>query len=256
MRVTLVLAVAIAVSAGANVYLLAADPTPAPRALGPPAKSPPNTVAVTPTNSDVAAVFAPDCPSHVRLLHTRLADAKRRLDERLSLPDRFSRATGSPDSERRLRALLEPKFGKDLRIACRGSVCRIDPPTDFDRFIEDIQTFDERVAFKSLMFSDHVLVELLDDDVAAGLRLQQALARAVYVSPDITACKTQHPTAGYLGLRVELTATGLVFTEEGPLSGSPFSTCARKAMDRIVAGMSIPRDVQVPENWTVEIDVP
>ena len=138
-----VLEVALAISVGANVYLLTrhADP-PAPVAVATPRACPPAPVTASAPGAAVAVVATPDAGTPApagppaakpdcSAVEKQLADTEAKLEAHLPPAERYQHALRAVDVEARARALLNPIFAGISKSAhaydveCHGSVCKV-----------------------------------------------------------------------------------------------------------------------------------
>ncbi|MCB9559400.1 MAG: hypothetical protein H6708_03205 [Kofleriaceae bacterium] len=246
-RVSLALAILLASSVAANVYLLVRTPrrgtpptSPSTAVTGRPAAAAPAspTAAAAPATArarpPIAASTDPaTCPQQLAALSDRLGEVEAKLADRLSNEERFDLASSSPDAEARVADYFAAAFrdapaSVTYDVECHGTVCRLEVVqpergVDFD-WHERLRGEGGLALFRGTSMhspepgQDPVSKEPLltfrsyyrlagEQDVSGIAVLQDLYGR--FLAADATAaCKAAHPQPGYLSLRLQLDPAG------------------------------------------------
>ncbi len=208
------------------------------------------------------------CPDHLVALEARLAVAEREVEARLRDDERFERAAPSPQSEARLRPLLERVFtGAPADIAwdveCRGGTCRLEvvepeSGSSFD-WSGRLQADEEQHALitsstftgggpgqdpvsKEPIFTRTAFFGLRGEGTISGLVVLGELLTRFGASPAVAACKAEFPAVGWLSLRLDLRPAEqrIEIQAGGSLAVEPGGGCLRRALEDLAAATTIP----------------
>jgi hypothetical protein len=221
-----------------------------------------------PGAAGTAGAGAASCEAATASLERTLAETQAQLEARLTIEDRYERDARSPDNEARMRPLMERLFaeapaelGHDLE--CHGMICRVEvvlpesaPQHDWQM---EIQMAEERRGLfgfialqggapdqdpvtREMIRVESAYLEMVDPAVGDRSAVGDLMS-AVFASPRVTACKTQHAAPGRLTVlvRFDVGAAGrrIALQYGGALADEPGGVCLRAVIDEIAAGIEV-----------------
>lgn len=277
-RPVILLSCALAASVAGNVLLVATrgvdeapaappSPSPSPPSVAAPRPAPPS--APVRSRAPVASATLPAaCPDQLAAVEARLADAEREVEARLRLDERFDRSAPSAAADARVRPLIERALADApdsvaWDLECRGEVCRLEVvqpdgqrdwdwstrlqevPGRHDLFVSSMFSGGaptQDPVSKAPLFTSTAHFQLRGEGMVSGLEVLGALLAAYHASPEVAACKTQHPAPGWLSLRLRLDPAEPHITIDagGSLAVEPGGACLLAALEARAAATSIP----------------
>ncbi len=274
-------------SLAANVYLARRRAHPA-APTGPVAPRAEVPICREATPPRPAAGLDPTAPCEARLATTAtaLAQAEEELDRIRSPRDRFERrTTADPAVEARLAPTFAALFadapdGVDHDLECRGDVCRLEvvqpAKLGWRMWQENLQLGPSRTSFGEMMFGGgggprqdpvtgeplevtQVHLRVADERDATSRRLLDTLVRTYYESAEVAACKRDHPTPGWLSLRIELAPAARTFQYQagGDLPSQAGGRCLIAELERRIAELAPHITPDLPGGvFHMRLDVP
>lgn len=266
-----VLGLALVASLAANLYLARRAPSPAAApAPSAPSAAPRAEVPICREATPPRPAAAPDptapCEAQLATAVTALAQAEEELERIRSPRDLFERrTTQDPETEARVAAVLTGVFadapdGVVHDLECRGDVCRLEivqpAGLHWSQWSEALQSGPSRTQFARMMFTsgaprqdpisgealqvEQVHVRVADQRDATSRRLLETLVRTYNDSAEVAACKRDHPTPGWLALRLELAPAARTFQYQagGDLPSRPGGRCLIAELERRIAELA------------------
>lgn len=255
MRWRIVVEGALALSLGANIYLLMFDSIAPRQSSQKPIPEPSHPQ--RPESTSPSSI--PDELAHLdrAVLEARLAEAESKLEHGLPLPLKFQRAEVSPEAEARLQPLLDKIFdGAGYTLECRDEICRIssDSTDDWRRTLQSHP--DAQGMFRGGDYGRDVFVSLQDGQRAAAIRTVVTPLYALRASPQLANCKRDSPATGTLWLSLKIDAGRFVVRARGPLSDQAVGVCIRRLLEDIAATTTIPSEVTTTEEVPFPVQIP
>jgi hypothetical protein len=195
-------------------------------------------------------------------LEDRLRAAEAKIDALLPLHEKFEIASRGPESEPRVRTVIDRVFGVEgsdespYDLECRGDLCRFQTDRPSREWEEPLQSELGPVVRDLMMTSDAVYFELDDPARAVGKQYVIGIADALWRSPAFVACKRGVTTPGIVNVTLQIVARHIEVAVSGALADAPVGACVRHVIEDLVRAAPLPDDVtQLPIN-TLPVRVP
>lgn len=181
-----------------------------------------------------------------------LSVARRGLEAKMTLEERF--AQGGPDasSEARLADFLDDIFDGELSYAveCRTRVCKLEVEGDDFSWMDGFQAYAvQRALFDASAYGGPVAyVSFREEEIRRGVLLRRRVISQLHASSAVIRCR-KSPPVGDLRLVIDVT-DGPAFETSyiGTLVGTVTEACFRTAIDHELGTIDISRDTV----WPVE----
>lgn len=195
-------------------------------------------------------------------LESRLAEAEKKLDKALPLPEKFELGERAPALEDRVRPMLDEAFTTDdgsvapYDLECRDDICRIDNVglEGWRNLVSPaIGMHQDR-----LVMGESVWVKIVDESLALARRATELMLFELKASKDARACITPDAHHGVVTIKFVLDpATRRIHAVAGgALADDVVGVCIRNAAEAIASKATVPASVTALPDWPYPYEVP